>query len=73
LNHEAGDVDNRKFVKAFIDLAHTLNLSVVAEGIETRNTLEILRDASCDEGQGYLFSKPLPAHEFALFLDRSAF
>lgn len=56
---------NPRFIKAFVDLAHTLDLSVVAEGIEDEETLSFLRDCECDEGQGYLFSRPLAAGEFA--------
>jgi EAL domain-containing protein (putative c-di-GMP-specific phosphodiesterase class I) len=51
-------------------LAHALDLSVVAEGMETPAVLEFLRDAGCDEGQGHLFSRPLPLPEFQLFLSR---
>ncbi len=48
-------------VDAVISLAHGLGIDVVAEGIETTEQLEILRDLACDRGQGYLFSRPLPA------------
>lgn len=50
-------------VEAMIALAHALELEVTAEGIETRAQLEILLAMGCDVGQGYLFSKPLPAQE----------
>ncbi|MET0962836.1 MAG: GGDEF domain-containing phosphodiesterase, partial [Noviherbaspirillum sp.] len=70
INQQIADGGNVNFIKAFIDLAHALNLSVVAEGIETAATLDTLRAASCDEGQGYLFSKPLSLAEFQLFLAR---
>jgi diguanylate cyclase (GGDEF)-like protein len=46
-------------VKTIISLAHTMNLAVVAEGIETEAQKEILQALSCQYGQGYLFSKPL--------------
>ena len=49
------------FVCATIDLAHTLGLIVVAEGVETQHILEHLRSLACDEAQGYAISKPLPA------------
>lgn len=50
---------NRQIVEATINLAHTLGLDVVAEGIETEAQLEILKKLGCDYGQGYLFSKPV--------------
>lgn len=59
---------NLKFVKAFLDLAHALNLSVVAEGIETQEALDTLRSFRCDEGQGYLFAQPLSYHELERLL-----
>jgi diguanylate cyclase (GGDEF)-like protein/PAS domain S-box-containing protein len=70
INQQIEGGGNVNFIKAFIDLAHALNLSVVAEGIETAATLDTLRTASCDEGQGYLFAKPLSLAEFQLFLAR---
>lgn len=62
---------NLKFIKAFLDLAHALNLSVVAEGIETEEVLHMLRSFSCDEGQGYLFAKPLPQPQLEALLASS--
>ncbi|GGY43152.1 bifunctional diguanylate cyclase/phosphodiesterase [Pseudoduganella albidiflava] len=60
------------FVRALIDMAHVLNLSVVAEGIETTVAMEALRDAACDEGQGYLFARPMPMAELEAFLAQEA-
>jgi diguanylate cyclase (GGDEF)-like protein/PAS domain S-box-containing protein len=70
ISQQIDGAGNANFIKAFIDLAHALNLSVVAEGIETAATLQILRSAQCDEGQGYLFARPLSLSEFQLFLAR---
>jgi len=56
------------FVKTIIDLAHLLKVKIVAEGVETKEQLQILRELGCDEWQGYLFSKPVPADEFASLL-----
>ena len=50
---------NYDIVKAIIDLAHSLGLDVVAEGIENKEQLEILRGLGCEYGQGYYFSYPL--------------
>ena len=55
--------DNGPIVKMIISMASLLNLSVIAEGIETDEQLEFLSQLSCDEGQGYLFSRPLPEKE----------
>ncbi|WP_099737573.1 EAL domain-containing protein [Comamonas sp. 26] len=52
-------------VTAVIGLAHALKLRTVAEGVETQSQLEKLRDLHCDEVQGYLFSKAVPAAELA--------
>lgn len=62
------DVSPRKLAKAIINLAHTLNLSVVAEGVETKEHLEFLRKTSCDEIQGFCISRPIPAAEFEKIL-----
>jgi diguanylate cyclase (GGDEF)-like protein/PAS domain S-box-containing protein len=55
------DPDNAAIVKAIITLAHSLNLKVIAEGVEKMKQLEFLRSMGCHEVQGYLFSKPVPA------------
>ena len=61
----------RTIIRSIVDLAHNLNLTVCAEGIETPDVLEFLREIGCDQAQGYLISKPLPQEELALFLDGS--
>ena len=55
---------HRAVVAAAISLAHSLQLKVVAEGIETAEQAEALAELGCDELQGYFFSRPLPAGEF---------
>lgn len=57
-------------VKAVIELGHTLQLSILAEGVETDEQRAFLRAAGCDEMQGYCFSRPLPAEQFAQLLGR---
>ncbi|NQD58809.1 EAL domain-containing protein, partial [Pseudomonas sp. CM25] len=60
--------ENRKLVHAMINLAHNLNLEVVAEGVESEEQLALLREFGCDQVQGFLVSKPLPVAELMEFL-----
>ncbi len=55
-------------VTTIITLAHNLNLSVVAEGVETEEQAKLLRLLRCDEAQGYLYGKPVTAEDFAQLL-----
>jgi diguanylate cyclase (GGDEF)-like protein/PAS domain S-box-containing protein len=55
-----GRISAFDFVKAFVDMAHALRMSVVAEGVETAEVLDFLRAADCDEAQGYLLARPMP-------------
>ncbi|PSB30711.1 putative bifunctional diguanylate cyclase/phosphodiesterase [Chlorogloea sp. CCALA 695] len=57
--------DDAAIVKAIISLAHNLQLSVIAEGVETEAQLEYLRRNGCDEIQGYYISRPVPAEVLA--------
>lgn len=59
---------NAVIAKSIIEMAHELNLRVVAEGLETEAELAFLTKHQCDEVQGYLLSRPLPAHEFEKLL-----
>lgn len=59
------DSDGAAIVAAIIALAHSLHLKVVAEGVEQKNQLEFLCAHGCDEGQGYLFSRPLTVEALA--------
>lgn len=60
----ATDPDDRAIISAVTAMAHTMRMKVIAEGVETEEQLSFLRSIHCDEGQGYLFSRPLPAEEF---------
>jgi len=61
---------NAAIAKAILALAQSLNLSVIAEGVETNHQRQFLIDHRCDEMQGYLISRPLPAEAFAEFVAR---
>ena len=66
-----GSASDRALVAAVVGLARTLGVATVAEGIETEEQLEALRSLGCTLGQGYLFSRPVEAGEFAGLLGRS--
>jgi diguanylate cyclase (GGDEF)-like protein/PAS domain S-box-containing protein len=67
IEHDANDA---AICTATIQLAHSLGLGVVAEGVETATQLEFLRRLGCDTVQGYFISKPLPAADCVRFLER---
>jgi diguanylate cyclase (GGDEF)-like protein/PAS domain S-box-containing protein len=64
--------DSETLVKTIIALAHGLGLKVVAEGVETEEQAAKLRDLGCDQAQGYLYSRPVPAAEFGRLLEARA-
>ncbi|MEA2337326.1 MAG: hypothetical protein QOE82_1333 [Thermoanaerobaculia bacterium] len=68
----SSDQRARAITKSMIDLAHQLEMKVIAEGIEHRDQLEFLRDMGCDYIQGFLFSKPMPLAEFRELLSSRA-
>ena len=63
-----GDARDLAIVRATVELARTLGLRVVGEGVEDAETLRLLGELGCDEAQGYYFSRPLPADELAKWL-----
>ena len=64
----ATDSDDAAIVTATIAMAHNLNLTVIAEGVETEEQLHFLKDNGCEQMQGYYFSRPLPAQEITELL-----
>jgi len=60
--------DDRTIVETIISMAHHLKLNVIAEGVETKEQLQLLLDNGCDEIQGYYYSKPLAADELAAYM-----
>ena len=66
---EENETDLR-LVKLILDIARYLNLTVVAEGVETEGQLSLLQDAGCDLVQGFYFSRPLPPEEFEKLIQR---
>lgn len=66
------DANDAMIVHTIIDLAHNMNCSVVAEGVENRKVLDALAGLGCDEVQGYYFSRPLPANELQDWVQSTA-
>jgi len=64
------DSDNAEIVSAVMSLSHNLGLTVVSEGVETKEQLEVLKGLGCDIYQGYLFSKPLPPEDFLTYVKK---
>lgn len=62
------DKSNQSLVKAIIDMAHSLGIRAVAEGIETEEVASLLKSLKCDEGQGFLFARPMSAEELERYL-----
>jgi len=67
-----GNTDNAELANAIIAMGKSLSLTVVAQGVETREQAELLRLHACDELQGFYFKRPLPANEFGQVLREQA-
>ncbi|TAN71826.1 MAG: EAL domain-containing protein [Methylobacter sp.] len=66
----SSNTDSENIVDAIISLAKSLNLKTIAEGVETKQQLDMFKQKNCDEIQGYYFSKPVPAEQFMALLDK---
>ena len=68
LDHDKNDL---ALCEAIIVMAHKLGIRVIAEGVETETQNRLLKDFGCDYGQGYLYSKPVPASDFEALICES--
>lgn len=66
----ANSKEGKVFFQAIVSMAHALGMSVVAEGVETEEQLEILRNLDCNEVQGFYIARPVPAQEMAEMMTR---
>ncbi|TXH48688.1 MAG: EAL domain-containing protein, partial [Burkholderiaceae bacterium] len=66
------DSSSHVILKALADMSHSLGLRLAADGVETVGQAGLLRDLGCDEGQGYLFSRPIPGEEVERLLRETA-
>jgi EAL domain-containing protein (putative c-di-GMP-specific phosphodiesterase class I) len=69
---DIGETKGNIVVSSIVSLGQLLNMKIVAEGVETQEQFEFLRDIFCDEIQGYYFSKPIPKVEYEKLLTKGA-
>ena len=62
------DAKDAALIHTIITMAHNLDLNVIAEGVETEEQLQFLLQRECNEAQGYLFSRPIPAQEMTIII-----
>ena len=67
------DSDEKIIIPSIIDMAKKLSLSVVCEGVETKQQVDFLRQVDCDLAQGYYYSRPVPLDVFSKMLDDENF
>lgn len=70
---EDGDQRGRILLESILDMAHRLSMSVVCEGVETKEQLLLMQKLGCEMVQGFYFAKPLPVSEFTALLQRGSF
>ena len=66
---ESATENGRKILEHTLRMMQSIGKQLVAEGAETREAVDMLRDMNCDYIQGYYYSRPLPADEFVRFLN----
>jgi diguanylate cyclase (GGDEF)-like protein/PAS domain S-box-containing protein len=66
----SSDKGDATIVRTIIEMAHTLGFTVIAEGVETEEQANFLRLLRCEQAQGYLFAKPMPAAEYASLISK---
>ncbi len=71
VQHMADQQQDRKIVRSIIDLAHNLEMRVVAEGIENQRSLDMLVSMGCDYGQGHYIARPMPADELTSWAEQT--
>lgn len=64
--------DDNAIVGAIVQMAHSLDLRTIAEGVEDETTLEAIRFHGCDEAQGYYFARPMPSPDFVRYLEEQS-
>lgn len=69
VNRINADTNDATIINAVINMGSNLNHRVIAEGVETVEQVAFLQAHGCDEGQGYYFSRPVPASQFAKLLE----
>jgi len=57
------DEEAKEILRTIVEMAHSLDLKIVAEGVETEGERDLLAELGCEYGQGWLFAKPMPAEE----------
>ncbi len=69
IRNALNDANDASIAKTIVNLGHSLNLKVIAEGVETKDHEDFLREEGCDEVQGFRYSRPIPSEEFDSFLN----
>ena len=70
VDHVATSSDGETMARAVIDLAHTLRLTAIAEGVERAEQAVALQNLGCPFAQGFLFARPMPNHDMAVRLEQ---